>query len=218
MSGLANACPSPHLPTKHPAVILAGGRSSRMGSNKALVPFGGQPILARILDRLAPQVSDIAINAAPGWAEGFGHPVVADTLPGQPGPLAGILAGLRYVQAYYPHASHVLSTPADCPFFPSDLALQLTEAADSNTIVIATSDHREHPVFGLWPVVIADDLEAWLAHHENRKVRSFLARHAVRNVEFPLLTTPLGPLDPFFNINTPDDLSRAELFLKATTR
>ncbi|MDI7863849.1 molybdenum cofactor guanylyltransferase MobA [Rhizobiaceae bacterium n13] len=201
--------------SRFPAVILAGGRSSRMGANKALVPFGRQPLLDHIIDRLRLQVSAIVINAVPGWAEDRGFPVVPDSLPDQPGPLAGVLAGLRHARSAYPDVTHLLSVPADSPFFPADLAARLSQVLDdTDTIAIAASDGREHPVFGLWPVSIADDLAAWLAQEENRRVRSFLARHRLREVLFPLIDTPHGPLDPFFNINTPDDLSRARLFLE----
>ena len=215
-SAASAASPASRPAPGHPAVILAGGRSSRMGANKAMLPLGGRPLIAHVIARLLPQASAVAISARPGWAEDLGYPVIADEMPDQPGPLAGILAGLRHVQRHHPEASHMLSAPADSPFLPATLADQLAASlAGRDMIVIAASCDREHPVFGLWPVAIADDLEHWLANDENRRVRSFLARHPVQGVGFPMQTTVIGPLDPFFNINTPADLEQAELFLEA---
>lgn len=198
-----------------PALILAGGKSSRMGSDKLLLPFGGGTLLAHIFARLAPQVSDISLNANPGLSPAHDIRVVPDTVTGQPGPLAGVLAGLRDLAERAPGETHLLTVPSDVPFFPTDLVARLREPApDTNGITIAASDGRTHPVFGLWPVALADDLEDWLRDAQNRRMSAFLARHPTITVPWELVETPVGLLDPFMNVNTPADLDEARRFLE----
>jgi molybdopterin-guanine dinucleotide biosynthesis protein A len=113
-----------------------------------------------------------------------------------------------------PDASHMLTVPADSPFFPDTLEAQLRSyMTDDSTVIIAASAGQVHPVFGLWPVAIADDLEQWLAVDENRRIRNFLARHATLGISFPKIESVTSSIDPFFNINTPDELSIAQAFL-----
>ena len=197
-----------------PGLILAGGLSRRMGSNKALKQLGDRPLLSHVIERIRPQVSYLALNAPHGWPEEFGLPVVPDTKQGHAGPLAGILAGLRHMASVAPDASHMLTVPADSPFFPETLEAQLRSfMTDDNTVIIAASAGQVHPVFGLWPVAIADDLEQWLAVDENRRIRNFLARHSTLGISFPKLESTTSSIDAFFNINTPDELSIAQAFL-----
>ncbi|WP_313616257.1 molybdenum cofactor guanylyltransferase MobA [Agrobacterium sp.] len=197
-----------------PGLILAGGLSRRMGSNKALKPLGDRQLLSHVIERIRPQVSYLALNAPHDWADAFGLPVVPDTKLGHAGPLAGVLAGLRHITTIDPDATHMLTVPADSPFFPETLGQQLSSSvADDHTIVIAASAGQVHPVFGLWPVSIADDLEQWLAVDENRRIRNFLGRHATLGISFPKIESPTSSIDAFFNINTPDELSIAQAFL-----
>lgn len=199
-----------------PGLILAGGLSRRMGSNKAMSLLGGQPLLTHVIERLRPQVSTVALNAHSGWADAFELPLVPDTQDGHVGPLAGILAGMRHISVHHPDNSHFLTVPADSPFLPGNLASFLGEhLSDDTSIVIAASSGQVHPVFGLWPVAIADDLETWLSNEENRRIRSFLARHQTLGVSFPPIESAIGPIDPFFNINTPDELLKAESYFKS---
>jgi molybdenum cofactor guanylyltransferase len=202
-------------PKELPGAILAGGRSSRMGRNKGLVTIGGESLLTRITARLAPQVADLFLNADLDWPEPSGLRIVPDTLPDKAGPLAGILAVLRAAAAEHPRSTHVLIVPIDCPFLPPDLAERMAMSLDdAKQTAIAASDGRDHPVVGLWPVAVADDLESWIARDEKRRVRDFLAGHAVVEVEFEMIETRRGRLDPFFNINRPEDLAEAEQWLK----
>ncbi len=199
-----------HFP---PGLILAGGKSSRMGSDKGLLTIGGQTILEHIAYRLRPQVSELTLNAPTDFPSFLGLRCVADRIDGQIGPLAGVLSGLRDIEARGLSATHLLTVPSDSPFVPHDLVSRLASAADdAEAIVITASDGRNHPVFGLWPVSIADDLERWLSDPENRRIKAFFERHPVATVEFPMIETPNGLLDPFFNINTPDDLDEARRF------
>lgn len=196
-----------------PGLILAGGRSSRMGKNKAQLQLGRDSILGHVVRRLAPQVSKLAINSADPFPGLDTYIHVADSLAGQLGPLAGILTGMRHYLAIEPETSHFASAPCDSPFLPLDLVSQLTAACiSSETIVIATSLERRHPVFGLWPVALAEDLERWLLNGDNRRIGAFLDRHHLVTVDFPPLQTRYGSLDPFFNINTPEELAHASTF------
>lgn len=192
-------------------LILAGGLSRRMGGgDKALRPLGGEAILARIVRRIAPQVSMLLLNAN-GPAERFGVelPVVPDSLPDTPGPLAGILAGLDHVAAAFAGARYLLTVPADCPFLPADLAARLGEAAEKAGAAYAASGGRTHPVVGLWPVEARETLRRLLADGE-RRVERWTARVGAVAVEWPA-----KPCDPFFNVNTPDDLAEAERLVAA---
>lgn len=202
-------------PAAPPALILAGGKSSRMGADKLLLSFGQDNLLGHIMRRLAPQVSAIAVNAPSDIPLPPGSRIVPDTLPGQPGPLAGVLAGLRDLDSQAGGPTHLLTVPSDAPFFPDDLCGRLRAAlADGETIAVASSAGRVHPVFGLWPSSLADDLEAWLGDPSHRRVSDFLARHRVEIVVWDALPTLLGPLDPFMNVNTPAELEEARRFLE----
>lgn len=204
-------------PAAIPPFLLAGGHSSRMGVNKALVPLGGQRLLTRIAERIGErQKVPVALNADADFPNAAELPLVPDTLPGKLGPLAGVLAALRQATTKHPLATHIVTVPIDSPFFPPDLVARFADAvASRDEIAIAASLGRDHPVFGLWPISLADDLESWILADEKRRVRDFLARHPVRTVDFPVIDTPLGALDPFFNINTPDELAAAERWLAA---
>ncbi|WP_313601048.1 molybdenum cofactor guanylyltransferase MobA [Rhizobium sp.] len=196
-----------------PGLILAGGRSSRMGANKALLPLGDKSVLGHVIRRLAPQVSDLAVNANAPFPGFENYRYLADDLAGQLGPLAGILTGMRHYSRQHSEASHFASAPCDSPFLPSDLVPQLSAVCpDPETIVIATSLERRHPVFGLWPIALAEDLEHWLTDSDNRRINAFLNRHRTVTVDFPSLQTRRGMLDPFFNINTPEELTQAAAF------
>ena len=199
-----------------PGLILAGGLSRRMGTNKALSHLGEKPLLSHVIDRVTPQVSQLVLNAPENWAHAFALPLVPDTKPGHAGPLAGILAGMRHFADHAPQASHFLTVPADSPFFPADLSAQLTNhITGEDAIVIAASSGHVHPVFGLWPVSIADDLEQWLEDDNNRRIRSYMARHVTLGVAFPPVESATASIDPFYNINTPDELATAETFLRS---
>lgn len=208
-----NAAESDRCP---PAVVLAGGRSARMGRPKASVMLGGQTMLARVVARLLPQAASIAVNLNidPDIALPSGAPAIADTIPGLPGPLAGVLAAMRHARKVAPGASHVLTVPIDAPFFPGTLTARLQAAlVVGNEIAVAWSLGEMHPLFALWPLSIADALDSWIRTDEKRRVRAFIARHPSVAVDFPAVTTKAGPLDPFFNVNTPQQLAEAEAWL-----
>lgn len=197
-----------------PGLVLAGGRSSRMGENKAMMALGSESILGHIISRLSPQVTDLALNAPAGFPDVFGLRLVPDRNNDRNGPLEGVLSGLLDLQNNRPESPFLLTAPCDSPFLPRDLAVRLSQKATPGTIVIAASGGQSHPVFGLWPVTVAQDLEIWLANPDNRRIKAFLDRHAVEIVEFQPVATGHGLLDPFMNINTPEDLALAKTFIE----
>lgn len=193
-------------------LVLAGGQSRRMGRDKALLPLGGRPMIAHVLERLAPQVGPMAINANGDSARfaDFGLPVLADDLP-DTGPLGGVLAGLLWAEALEPRPDALLTVPVDSPFIPQDLVARLATAeAHEGGIVIAASGDRDHPVVGLWPTGLSSRLAEWRRGARSHGVRAFLAACGFTVVKFPLRT---GDPDPFLNVNTPEELARAEGWL-----
>ena len=187
-------------------VILAGGLATRMGGgDKGRLPLGGSTILGHVLDRFAPQVEALVLNAN-GDPERFGDlglPVVADSVDGFAGPLSGVLAGLDW--AAERGASHVVSVAADTPFLPCDLVPRLQLAGGDLGLALAASPSGRQPTFGLWPASLRDDLRAALAEGL-RKVVLWTDRHGAGVAEFPDDAA-------FFNVNTPEDLARAEAML-----
>ncbi|NRB20876.1 MAG: molybdenum cofactor guanylyltransferase MobA [Rhodobacteraceae bacterium] len=201
--------------TKPMGIILAGGLATRMGGgDKGLLQLGGQSLLARVIDRLAPQVSGLALNAngdATRFAD-FGLPVLPDSIDGYAGPLAGVLAGLDYAAGQ--GADCIVTAAADTPFFPPDLVevLQLAAKLEGTTIALAATPDPERgtlrqPTFGLWPVALREDLRAAL-NGGMRKVVLWTNRHGAADAMFPN-----WDYDPFFNINRPEDLQKAEAML-----
>ncbi|WP_368373117.1 molybdenum cofactor guanylyltransferase MobA [Rubellimicrobium arenae] len=190
-----------------PAVIVAGGLARRMGGgDKMLRPLGTGTILSEILRRLGPQASPVAINANgdPARFAAFGLIVLPDPVEGRPGPLAGLLAAMEWAERL--GAREVLSVPGDAPFLPPDLLPRLRQAGAP---AIASSGGRDHPVAGLWPSALGaqlrDDLSGGL-----RRVLDFADRQGARRVVFDL---GAGGPDPFLNINTPEDLTKAASWL-----
>jgi molybdopterin-guanine dinucleotide biosynthesis protein A len=194
-------------------VILAGGRATRMGGgDKGLRLLGGRPLLAHVIDRLAPQAGALAINANgdPVRLAAFGLPVIADSVTGHAGPLAGVLAGLDWAAAQGARA--IVSAAADTPFFPRDLVARLHAAAGVSGLALAATpdaDGRvwQHPTFGLWPVALRHDLRAAL-EGGLRKIVAWTDRHGAGTAVFDAT-----PFDPFFNVNTPEELADAEALL-----
>ena len=192
------------------AVILAGGLARRMGGgDKPLVALGGRPLLHHILDRLRPQVSLLALNANddPERYQPFGLPILPDSLPGRPGPLAGILAALDWAAAT--GAEHVLTVPGDTPFLPLDLARRLDAAILAGaSAAMAASGGRRHPIAGLWPVSAREALRRAIRDEGVRRADDWARRLGAAAVDFAI-----EPFDPFFNLNSPDDLAQAERLL-----
>jgi molybdopterin-guanine dinucleotide biosynthesis protein A len=197
------------LTRQYVGILLAGGLSRRMGGgDKPLLAIAGGTLLSHAIGRLAPQCLGLAINANgdPGRFADYGLPVVADSVEGFAGPLAGVLAGMDYASVHWPAAEDIVSVPADTPFLPSDLVARLAEAraGAGATIAVAASGGRTHHAVALWPVALREELRRALAEEDMRKVSAFIAR-------FPNVTVdwPVEPYDPFFNVNRPEDAARA---------
>ena len=182
------------------------------GGDTCLRLLGGRAILERVIERMAPQVDRLLINANgdPARFARFGVPVAPDAVEGFVGPLAGVLTGMLWARANAPDAADIVTVPTDGPFVPRDLAARLIAARDraAGELAQAASGGQVHPVVGLWPVRLADDLRRALVDEGVRKVDVWTARHRLVTVEFPT-----APVDPFFNANRPEDLAEAERLL-----
>jgi molybdopterin-guanine dinucleotide biosynthesis protein A len=191
-------------------LILAGGLARRMGGgDKARITIGGRTILERVLATMTPQCARLIINANgdPARFADTRLPVVADSVPDFAGPLAGILAGLDWAAVHAPDIADIASVPGDCPFLPSDLVARLASArAQAGTpLACARSGDWRHPVVGLWPVALREDLRQALTVDGLHKIEIWTARHGVAIADWPE-----EPVDPFFNVNTPEDVAAAE--------
>jgi molybdenum cofactor guanylyltransferase len=198
------------MATEVVGTILAGGLARRMGGgDKGLIRVSGEPILKHVTDRLKPQVDALILNANgdPARFGAFGLPVSPDPVEGYPGPLAGVLAGLEWTARERGGAGFVVTAAGDTPFLPRDLVARLMAAmvAEDAEMAVAASGGRSHPVFALWPVRLAEPLRRAIVEEDIRKVDRFTARYRVATAAFAD-----QPIDPFFNINAPEDLVEAE--------
>ena len=196
-------------------LLLAGGQSRRMGGgDKTLRLLGGIPLLERVIERLRPQIDALVLNANgdPARFARCALPVVPDSVPGFAGPLAGVLAGLDWAATHRSDCHYVVSVATDAPFLPADLVVRLAEGLDEAgaDLSCAASGGRSHPVFGLWPVRLRDDLRGALVDQGIRKVDLWTSRHKLATVPFSD-----QPVDPFFNANRPEDFAAAEALLKS---
>lgn len=187
-------------------IVLAGGRAERLGGRgKAHLELGGATLMERAIGRLRPQCTGIIVNLNERLPVPGDLPLVSDAVQ-RLGPLAGILAGLEWIAKHAPATALMASAPVDGPFLPHDFVERLHAALrrQGATIACAASAGRRHGVYGLWPVSLAADLRQALLEEDIRKVNLYLARHRVAIHDWPI-----RPADPFFNVNTPDDLAEA---------
>jgi molybdopterin-guanine dinucleotide biosynthesis protein A len=190
--------------------ILAGGLARRLGGgDKTLRTVGGRTVLARLVDRMTPQAAGLIVNANddPSRFGSLGLPIVPDSLPDHPGPLAGVLTALEWIASARPEIEWLVTVPGDAPFLPSDLVRRLHAARlrESAALACAGSGGWTHPVIALWPVSIRDDLRHALATLGIRKIDAFTARYSCAVEQWAT-----DPADPFFNVNTQEDLSEAD--------
>lgn len=197
-------------------IVLAGGRSRRMGGQqKALLPLAGKPLLQHVIDRIQPQVCCLALSVeseSAGWRP-FGLPQLPDPSPGYQGPLGGLLAGMRFLQS---RAAWLLLVPCDAPFLPPDLGQRLMECAAAagtpGAVVRCGGDLQ--PTFSLWHTSLLPSLE--LAVEQGMaSFRQFLRRLPVplAELDWPEPAPNLAPT-PFFNVNDPQSLDRAERWIQ----
>jgi molybdopterin-guanine dinucleotide biosynthesis protein A len=193
-----------------PGILLAGGLARRMGGgDKPLREIGGRSILARIIERLTPQCDGLVINANgdPSRLMAFALPVIADSIDGFAGPLAGILAGMDWAAANRPDANFILTAAADTPFLPRDLVGRLHTArrAQGAQIAVAASGGRSHHVIALWSVELREDLRRAIVNEKLSQVSAWMARYRLGVADWSA-----APFDPFFNVNSPEDIAEAE--------
>jgi molybdenum cofactor guanylyltransferase len=190
--------------------VIAGGQSSRMGGDeKAFLTLAGKSILDLVVGRFEPQVDQLAINANGDAArfKEFKLEVVPDFLADLTTPLAGLHACLKFTAKS--GGDILVSCPSDAPFLPIDLSTRLIEAAQSKGAAIAASGEQQHYIIGAWKVGLLDDLETAISRDGLFRVRDWVTRVSARVVLWPD-----APFDPFFNVNTRDDLSQAELIVR----
>lgn len=201
-------------------IILAGGQSRRMGGgDKALLRLGERPVLAEVVARLAPQAGSIVLsaNGDPARFAAFGLPVVADSRAGFQGPLAGIEAGLSWVRTACPGVRFAVTVPGDTPFIPPDFVARLVEGRGDAPMAVAVSAAGLHPVIGLWPVTMAEGLTEALARGD-RRASAFVRSQGAAEIPFAPIRIGSVELDPFFNINTPEDLDFARGLFERVSR
>jgi molybdopterin-guanine dinucleotide biosynthesis protein A len=195
-------------------VILAGGLSRRMdGGDKPLLRLGAHTLLEHVAGRLAPQCEGLILNANgdPSRFRSAGIPVVPDSISGHPGPLAGILAGLEWAAARCPETEWAVSVPGDTPFIPSDLVRRLHEARREAGLPLAcaASGATIHYAVGLWPIDLRHELHRAIAEQNMRRLGDWMKLHGCAEAAWTA-----DPFDPFFNINTPEELAQADGLLR----
>ncbi|MBV1875568.1 MAG: molybdenum cofactor guanylyltransferase MobA [Cycloclasticus sp.] len=195
-------------------VILAGGLSRRMNNqNKCFIPLNGKPLFEYVLEKLSPQCDTILINSNEQNERlaAYQFPIVKDSLEGFLGPLAGILSAMEWAKQHKPESKWILTVPVDTPFLPDDLLSKLYQSVQTthSELACACSLGRTHPVIGLWPTSLADDLRLALTKEGMRKIDLWTSRYKISQQDFNN-----DNLDPFFNINCNEDLIEAESLLK----
>lgn len=193
--------------------VLAGGLARRMGGgDKGMLDLGGRSLLDHVLARLRPQVRMVALNVNDDVSrfDSSAFSLAPDMLPGRPGPLAGVLAGLDWTFANVPGLNWIVTVPTDTPFLPVDLVERLFTAVKTSDadMACAASAGRRHPVVGLWPVHLRNELRQALIREGVRKIDAWTGRYQVAEASFSD-----HPVDPFFNINRPEDLATARALL-----
>ena len=195
-------------------VILAGGFSRRMSNqNKCFIPLNGKPLFEYVLEKLSPQCDTILINSNEQNERlaAYQFPIVKDSLEGFLGPLAGILSAMEWAKQHKPESKWILTVPVDTPFLPDDLLSKLYQSVQTthSELACACSLGRTHPVIGLWPISLVDDLRLSLTKEGMRKIDLWTSRYKISQQDFNN-----DNLDPFFNINCNEDLIEAESLLK----
>jgi molybdopterin-guanine dinucleotide biosynthesis protein A len=195
-------------------VVLAGGLSRRfLAGDKAFQRLAGRTLAERVVERASPQVARLIISAN-GDIDRYGtlgaDAVIVDHRPDREGPLAGVEAAIDWLEREEMHLPWVASFPVDGPFAPEDLVIRLLAFIDGREVpAVASCQGHAHPTFGIWPVAVAGELRAYLALKERGSIMSFV--ESLNGVSVPFeARTP----NPFFNINTREDLARAEALVR----
>ena len=195
-------------------IILAGGLSKRMGNiNKSLALINNKTLLEITYGLVKKQLKNVVVNSNLNLKKKIKSnlEIIPDSIPGFLGPLSGILSGMQFAKKEYPKCKWLVSFPVDSIFFPSDFVEKMINRINNETqIVCATSNGRAHPVFAFWSLNLIDDLENALVEEGVRKIDEWTKRY---NLEFTNFQNK--DLDPFFNINTKEDLKFATEYLNS---
>ena len=194
-------------------VILAGGRSQRMGGgHKCLLSLDNSTLLEHVIKRALPQVDRLIlnINEDTNLFDAVNLPLVKDSINGFAGPLAGVLAGMEWSLENSPESKWIVTFASDTPFFPVDLVKNFLSVVDKTgaELVCASSKGRSHPVFGLWSVSLWEHLQKAIMKEDMRRIDTWTSRYNLQTVDFVA-----GDRDPFFNVNRPEDLDEARKLL-----
>ncbi len=192
--------------------IIAGGQSSRMGGReKAFLELDSKPLILHVIEQFEPQVDQLIINAngdATRFSE-FGLVVVPDAVAALTTPLAGLHAALQFAKRV--DANVLITVPSDTPFLPFDLVVRLMEIVRTSGAAIASSGGQDHYIIGAWKTELLDDLESAVAKDGMFRVKDWAHRASAQRVVWPA-----EPYDPFFNVNAPEDVVRAQQLLKTS--
>lgn len=197
-------------------VLLAGGMGRRMGGgDKPLRDLAGKSLLSHSVARARPQVESLVLNVN-GDVDRFAHydmPVVTDVVEGYAGPLAGIHAAMEWSRRTHAESKWLVSFATDAPFFPTNMVSSFleTQVRSEAQIICARSRGRTHPVFALWSLDLVQELRSAMVDEDLRKIDQWTSRYTVGFVDFD---EPAQTVDPFFNINRPEDLAEAEQLFK----
>tara|TARA_Y100000022_G_scaffold184469_1_gene179525 strand:+ start:1074 stop:1700 length:627 start_codon:yes stop_codon:yes gene_type:complete len=188
-------------------VILSGGKSRRMKSDKSFKKINNIPLIEIVLSKSMKQLDYVFINSnnlEQYNFKGMKIDVVKDCMNGFLGPLVGVLTGMKWLRAKNSDFTHLMSFPVDSPFFPNDIVLKFGIYKNKYQIISANSSNRNHPVFSLWDLKLEEELEFSL-RNGTRKIDEFTRKKKTKVVKFKNFG-----YDPFFNINTEEDLNTAE--------
>ena len=189
--------------------ILAGGQSKRMGKDKLFLEFNNKKLIEHTIDKVKKYLKKVIIitNQNNEFFPKNNLMTVKDCIEGQLGPLVGILTAMKWAKEKSPNYSWVASFPCDTPFFPENIISKFIEESKKNeSLMLCASSHgRKHNIFGLWSLDLYDKLYDDLVNNKVRKVQDWTKANNIKNLEFEF-----KDYDPFFNINTADDLEYAK--------
>jgi len=193
--------------------ILAGGQSKRMGKDKLFLELDNKKLIEHTIDKVKKYLKKIIIitNQDNEFFSKNNLTTVKDTIEGQLGPLVGILTAMKWAKENLSKCSWIATFPCDTPFFPESIIKRFIEESEKkeSLILCASSHGRKHNIFGLWSLDLYDKLKDDLINKKVRKVQDWTEKNKIKNLEFKF-----KDYDPFFNINTEEDLEFAKKLSK----
>jgi len=189
--------------------ILAGGQSKRMGKDKLFLEFNNKKLIEHTIDKVKKYLKKVIIitNQDNEFFSKNNLTTVKDCIEGQLGPLVGILTAMKWAKENLSKCSWIATFPCDTPFFPESIIKSfIEESKKKESLILCASSHgRKHNIFGLWSLDLYDKLENDLINKKIRKVQDWTDKNKIKNLEFKFID-----YDPFFNINTEEDLAFAK--------